>query len=81
MELTPEAKIWLHLKTQWNLLEFNGRIKDFRGQNMVQWLSMVWDKIPMIGDVIDLANNSSDLHFDLTKFDYHENSNAGDTKK
>ena len=47
----------------------------------VQWLSMVWDKIPMIWDIIDLANYSLDLHVDLTKFDYHENSNAGDTKK
>ena len=47
----------------------------------VQWLSMVWDKIPMIWDIIDLANYSLDLHADLTKFDHHKNSNAGDTKK
>ena len=36
---------------------------------------------PRIQDKIDLADYSLDLHFDLTKFDYHENSNAGDTKK
>ena len=42
---------------------------------------MVWDKIPMIWDIIDLANYSLDLHADLTKFDHHKNSNAGDTKK
>ena len=47
----------------------------------VQWLSMVWDKIPMIWDIIDLANYSLDLHVDMTKFDLHKNSNAGDTKK
>ena len=46
----------------------------------VQWLSMVWDKIPTIWDMTDLANYSLDLHFDLTKFDYHENSNVADKK-
>ena len=46
----------------------------------LQWLSMVWDKIPMIWDIIDLANYSLDLQVDMTKFDYHENSNANDTK-
>jgi hypothetical protein len=42
---------------------------------------MVWDKIPMIWDIINLVNYSLDLHADLTKFDYHKNPNAGDTKK
>ena len=46
----------------------------------VQWLSMVRDKIPMIWDIIDHANYSLDLHADLTKFDHHKNSKAGDTK-
>ena len=47
----------------------------------VQWLSMVWDKIPMIWDIIDLANYSLDWCDDLTKSDYHGNSNVADTKK
>ena len=47
----------------------------------VQWLSMVWDKIPMIWDIIDLANYSLDWYDDLTKSDYHGNSNVADTKK
>ena len=49
--------------------------------NQVQWLSMVWDKIPMIWDIIDLANYSLDWYDDLTKSDYHGNSNVADTKK
>ena len=49
--------------------------------NAVQWLSMVWDKIPTIWDIIDLANNSLDWYDDLTKSEHHGNSNAGDTKK
>ena len=48
---------------------------------VVEWISMVWDKIPMIWDMIDLANYNLDLHADLNKFDHHKNSNAGDTKK
>ena len=48
---------------------------------LVQWLSMVWDKIPMIWDIIDLANYSLDLYDDLTKSDFHGNSNAADAKK
>ena len=48
---------------------------------VVQWLSMVWDKIPMIWDIIDLANYSLDWYDDLTKSDYHGNSNVADTKK
>ena len=46
----------------------------------VQWLSMVWDKIPMIWDIIDLANYSLDWHDDLTKSEHHGNSNVADTK-
>ena len=46
----------------------------------IQWLSMVWDKIPMIWDIIDLANYSLDWHDDLTKSEHHGNSNVADTK-
>ena len=46
----------------------------------LQWLSMVWDKIPMIWDIIDLANYSLDWHDDLTKSEHHGNSNVADTK-
>ena len=41
---------------------------------------MVWDKIPMIWDIIDLANYSLDWYDDLTKSDYHGNSNVADKK-
>ena len=47
---------------------------------ILQWLSMVWDKIPMIWDIIDLANYSLDWHDDLTKSEHHGNSNVADTK-
>ena len=47
---------------------------------LIQWLSMVWDKIPMIWDIIDLANYSLDWHDDLTKSEHHGNSNVADTK-
>ena len=47
----------------------------------VQWCSMVWDKISMIWDIIDLTNHSLDWYDDLTKSDYHGNSNVADTKK
>ena len=50
-------------------------------EKQLQWLSMVWDKIPMIWDIIDLANYSLDWYDDLTKSDYHGNSNVADTKK
>ena len=30
---------------------------------------------------VDLGNHSLDLHVDLTKFDYNENSKVADTKK
>ena len=49
--------------------------------HQVQWLSMVWDRIPMIWDIIDLANYSMDWHDDLTKSEHHGNSNVADTKK
>ena len=41
---------------------------------------MVWEKIPMIWDMIDLANYSLDWYDDFTKSDYHSNSNVADTK-
>ena len=47
----------------------------------VQWLSMVWDKIPMIWDIIDLTNYSLDWYDGLTKSDYQRNSNVADAKK
>ena len=53
-------------------------MKQFLG--VVQWCSMVWDKIPMIWDIIDLANYSLDWHDDLTKSEHHGNSNVADTK-
>ena len=53
---------------------------DFVRRFRVQWLSMVWDKIPMIWDIIDLANYSLDWHDDLTKSEHHGNSNVADTK-
>ena len=46
----------------------------------LQWCPMVWDKIPMIWDIIDLANYSLDWHDDLTKSEHHGNSNVADTK-
>ena len=49
-------------------------------EKSLQWLSMVWDKIPMIWDIIDLANYSLDWHDDLTKSEHHGNSNVADTK-
>ena len=42
---------------------------------------MVWDKIPMIWDIKDLAKYSLDWYDDLTQSDYHCNSNVADTKK
>ena len=54
---------------------------EYFDQSYVQWLSKVWDKIPMIWDIIDLANYSLDWYDDLTKSDYHGNSNVADTKK
>ena len=50
------------------------------GEVKGQWLSMVWDRIPMIWDIIDLANYSLDWHDDLTKSEHHGNSNVADTK-
>ena len=49
-------------------------------KSKLQWLSMVWDKIPMIWDIIELANYSLDWHDDLTKSEHHGNSNVADTK-
>ena len=54
--------------------------EDGENGRKVQWLSMVWDKIPIIWDIIDLSNYSLDWHADLARFDHHENSNVGDTK-
>ena len=45
----------------------------------IQWLSMFWDKSPMIWDIIDLANFNLDWYV-VTKSDYHGNSNVADTK-
>ena len=47
----------------------------------IQRRSMVLDKISMVWDIIELTSYSLDRNVDMTKSDYHDNSNLGVTKK